>query len=346
MRRRSAIPAFLTTLLLATAGQAETLNLLIWESYIDQAILDRWTAITGVGIHQVYYDSGDTRDEVLADPNSIVDLVVTGENGAALFGRKGVLEAVDESNVASLRDYDESWRTRCSNRGLPYLWGTMGILYRSDMLPEPPTSWRDLMQPAPALHKHVAMYDDHNEAFVAPLMLLGQSINTNEPETLKIAFNMMKEQAPSVLTYEYVISSIQNQAIGKDIHLALGYSGDQHVLNEKAGTPDVWRYVVPKEGTLSWLDCMSVVAKSPNKARALAFLDYIGSPGSAAANAQALNMPTPSKAAFALLPDAIRADQAIYPSPDILAKSQYQQELSTTSVQLRRRIISTLANFQ
>ncbi|MCY1246538.1 Spermidine/putrescine-binding periplasmic protein [compost metagenome] len=103
---------------------------------------------------------------------------------------------------------------------------------------------------------------------------------------------------------------------------------------------------MPKEGTLSWLDCMSVVAKSPNKARALAFLDYIGSPGSAAANAQALNMPTPSKAAFALLPDATRADQAIYPSPDILAKSQYQQELSTTSVQLRRRIISTLANFQ
>ncbi|KRD64303.1 spermidine/putrescine ABC transporter substrate-binding protein [Ensifer sp. ENS10] len=346
MQGRTAIPAFLATLLFATAAPAETLNLLIWESYIDQKILDRWTSITGVAVHQVYYDSGDTRDEVLADPNSRVDLVVTGENSAALFGRKGVLEKLDETNVASLRDYDESWRKRCSGRGLPYLWGTMGILYRSDVVREAPASWQDLMRPAPALAKHVAMYDDHNEAFVAPLMLLGQSINTNDSATLKAAFDLMKEQAPSVLTYEYIISSIQNPTVSKDIYMALGYSGDQHVLNDKAGTPGVWRYAVPKEGTLSWLDCMSVVAKSPNKDRALALLDYLGSPGSAAANALALNMPTASRAAYALLPEEVRADPAIYPSPDILAKSQYQQELSTESVQLRRRIISTLANFQ
>ena len=165
-------------------------------------------------------------------------------------------------------------------------------------------------------------------------------------ETLKEAYQLMKAQAPFVLTYDYIVTSIQNPEVGPQVHMALGYSGDQHVLNDKAGTPGVWRYAVPKEGTLSWLDCMSVVANSPNKDRALALLDYLGSPGSAAANALALNMPTVSRAAYALLPEEVRADPAIYPSPDILARSQYQQELSTESVQLRRRIISTLANFQ
>jgi spermidine/putrescine transport system substrate-binding protein len=42
----------------------------------------------------------------------------------------------------------------------------------------------------------------------------------------------------------------------------------------------------------------------------------------------------------------MRSDPEIYPPAATLAKSQYQQELSIQSVQARRRIISTLANFQ
>ncbi|MBP1883075.1 polyamine ABC transporter substrate-binding protein [Sinorhizobium mexicanum] len=346
MRGRAVFSVFLATLAYASIARAETLNLLIWESYIDQEIIDRWTAKTGVAIHQVNYDSGDARDEILADPGSNIDIVVVGENGAALFGRKGVLEPLTEANVPSLKDYAPEWRKRCAGHGLPYFWGTMGILYRSDVVKERPTSWQDLMRPKPALKKHIAMFDDHNETFVAPLMLLGASINANDNETLKAAFDLMKEQASSVLTYDYVITSIQNPAIGRNIHMALGYSGDQLVLNDKVGAPDLWHYSVPKEGTLSWLDCMAATAGSPNKRRALEFLHFIGSADSAAANAVALNMPTASSAALKLLPEAMRSDPAVYPPAEILAKSQYQQELSVQSVQARRRIISTLANFQ
>ena len=60
-----AASAVLGVSIVSAPAYAETLNLLIWESYIDQKILDRWTEKTGVGVHQVYYDSGDARDEVL-----------------------------------------------------------------------------------------------------------------------------------------------------------------------------------------------------------------------------------------------------------------------------------------
>ena len=91
-----------------------------------------------------------------------------------------------------------------------------------------------------------------------------------------------------------------------------------------------------------------VVSQTRTLIRAMCDLQIHPDPAKllAAANALALNMPTASRAAYALLPEEVRADPAIYPSPDILARSQYQQELSTESVQLRRRIISTLANFQ
>ena len=57
-------------------------------------------------------------------------------------------------------------------------------------------------------------------------------------------------------------------------------------------------------------------------------------------------MPTASEAALKLIPAEMRSNTEIYPPAEILAKSQYQKELSVQSIQTRRRIISSMANFQ
>ncbi len=335
-----------TAFLIAAPASATTLNLLIWESYIDEQILKDFTAETGIDVRQTLYDSGDARDEILADPNSNIDVVVTNENGARLYGNRGVIVPIDTGNVPVLKDYEESWTKRCGGYGVPYLWGTMGILYRSDKITTPPTSWADMMKPAESLRGHIAMYDDHAEAFVAPLVLLGKSVNANDNETLKAAYELMKAQAPYVLTYDYVITSVQSADKGPKIHMALGYSGDQYTLNDKVKSPGLWRYVVPKEGTLSWLDCVAVNARSKNKDLALRLVDHIGNARNGARNALTLNMPTASTAALALLPEDVRSNPEIYAAPEILAKSQLQEELTVQSVQARRRIISSLAQFR
>ncbi|WP_377292315.1 spermidine/putrescine ABC transporter substrate-binding protein [Rhizobium sp. SG2393] len=336
----------LLSLFISSAARAESLNLLIWESYIDENLLKRFTAETGVAINQIYYDSGDKRDEVLADPGSNVDVALVGETTASLFGRRGVLEALNESNLPVLKNYETRWRTRCADYAMPYLWGTMGILYRSDIVVEEPSSWHALMTPAPYLRKHIAMFDDHNEAFIAPLAMLGKSINANDQPTLKLAFEAMKEQAPSVLTYDYIITSIQHDEIGPELYMAVGYSGDQHVLNEKVGKPGLWRYSLPREGSLFWLDCMAVSAASPRKDLALKFVNFIGSAENAKQNAMTLRMPTTNSAAYALLPVAIRNNREIYPDEAALDRSQRQQDLTPESIQIRRRIISSLVHFQ
>ena len=342
---RGTVLAAVSLAALATAGPvgAATLNLLIWEAYIDEEILTDFTAETGVDVRQTFYDSGDVRDQILADPNSNVDVVVTNENGAKLYGNRGVILPLDGENVPALKDYSDDWTKRCGGYGVPYLSGTMGILYRSDKVETPPTSWADLMNPAESLRGHIAMYDDYAEAFVAPLVLLGKSVNANDNDTLKAAYDLMKAQAPYVLTYDYVVTSIQSPDKGPNIHMALGYSGDQYTLNDKVASPGLWRYVVPKEGTLSWLDCISVSERSKNRALALKLVDYISNAKNGARNAIKLNMPTASTAALALLPKDMRSNPEIYAAPEILAKSQLQEELTVQSVQARRRIISSLA---
>lgn len=340
----AALPISLSTS--PPAEAAETINLLIWQAYIDPSILSDWSARTGIAVHQTYYDSSDARDEVLSNPSSDIDLVVTGENGARLFGDRGILQALSPDTLPSLIEYDESWTKRCGGYGVPYLWGTMGILYRSDAVTTTPTSWADLMKPGEPLRHHIAMFDDHNEAFVPVLVLLGKSINANDETTLREAFQMMKAQAPYVLTYDYVITSIQNPEVGPDVHMALGYSGDQHVLDEMTGKERLWRYAVPSEGTLFWLDCMAISTRSKHTEAALDLLNHIAGAQSAARNAIALQMPTANRAALELIPADMRGNAEIYTAPEILAKSQYQEELSVPSVQSRRRIISSLVQFR
>lgn len=105
MKARGVISVFLATLLCASASRAETLNLLIWEDYIDEGLIDRWTEKTGVSIRQINFDSDDARDEILADPGRNIDLVIVDENGATLFGRKGIIEPLSETNLPALEDY-------------------------------------------------------------------------------------------------------------------------------------------------------------------------------------------------------------------------------------------------
>lgn len=338
--------ALLAALAAAAPAQAETLNLLNWEKYIDQSILDAWTAKTGVEVRQTFFDSGDARDEILTDPLSSVDLVVIADNGARLYGRRGVLEALDEKTVASLAEYPEDLRGRCGEFGVPYFTGTMGILYRADKVSVAPTSWNDLMAPAKDLKGHVAMYNDPTEMFVAPLVALGKSINASDTKTLKAAFELLKAQGPAVRTYDYVLTSSQNPTYGDEIYMALGYSGDQFALNEMPKSSAAWKFALPREGSLYWLDCMSVLASSPRKALALDLLNHITSEPNALTNAMSQQRPTPNLKALPHVPEAMRRNEMIYPPADVLAKSEAPKELTPEGIQTRRRIISSLVNFR
>lgn len=332
----------------STAGAGENLNFLIWENYVDAGILSDWSERTGVRVDPIYFDNGDARDAVLADPFNDVDLVILNENGIRLFGDNGTLQRIDATSVPAVAEYDAQWLDRCAGFGLPYLWGTMGILYRTDRVERVPTSWADLMKPEPELFGHVAMFNDTTESFVAPLVQLGASINSEDEAILRRAYELLREQANAVLSYDYVMTSSQDPAYGEEIWMALGYSGDQHALNEMFGTPGRWAYALPVEGSLFWLDCIGVASSgSPGRTRrALDLLDHIAGKESALRNARTLNMPTANREALAMLPPSIRDDPALYPPAEILAHSQTQAVLSAPATQIRRRIINALVNFR
>lgn len=346
-RSRSLILLALGLLFPSTSLHAaeQTLTLLTWEEYLSEAVIERWQAETGVRIEQIYFDSGDKRDEILAKPDHQIDVVLTELISSSRFGARGLLDPLDEKSLPGLSHLSPRWRDSCGPYSVPYLWGTLGIAYRSDLLDQAPHSWADLLKPAPHDAPHIIMMEDHEDILASPLILQQHSINTSDNDELKAAYELLLAQAPAVLTYEYVITSLRSQRYLDQADMALAYSGDQQVLNEVEGIDgEPWRYVVPEEGTLLWVDCLSVPSITPDKALAYRFLEFLNQPDIAALNAADLGVATPNRAARELLPDDIRQDPTIYPPEEVLARSQVYEPRPLEATQTRRRIISALIN--
>lgn len=346
LRARSALLAVTCLLFPSTAPYAgQTLNLLNWEEYLSEAVIERWEAETGIKIEQVYFDSGDKRDEVLAKPDHLIDIALTELISSSRFGQRGLLDPIDEQAVPNLKHVPQLWRDSCGAYSIPYLWGTLGIAYRTDRLPNAPQSWADLLEPANRDEPHIIMMEDHEDILAGPLLHQGHSINTSSNDELKAAFELLQAQSPAVLTYEYVITSLRSQRYLDKADMALAYSGDQQVLNEVEGVEgEPWRYMVPEEGTLLWVDCLSIPAKGAQKALAYRFLNFLNNPKIAALNSAELGVATTNAAAKALLPEEIRQDPTIYPPEAVLQNSQVYETRPLEATQTRRRIISALIN--
>lgn len=329
--------------LVAAPATAETLNFFNWEAYIAPALVERWEAETGVKINQIFYDNGDERDEILSNPENDIDVVVVGELEARRFGKKGVTAPLPASEPA-VTEIGGRWQRSCGDSAVPYIWGTLGIVYRADRITTPPQSWFDLLRPSPALAKRIAMLDDPGDLLTPALISIDKPVTTGDKTDLKEAFEVLKAQAPSVRVYGYIVSETQSPEYGDELDMALGYSGDQRALNEARTAGKPWRYVVPKEGTVLWVDCLAAVAKSPRLELAKRFIAFLNEPRNAAENSIALEMPTANDAAVPLLPEEMRKDPEVFPPDSVLAASQFYDEIPADVAQTRRRIAGALAN--
>lgn len=317
------------------------LTLFTWEDYISEEVLEDFHKKTGIVVNQIHFDSDKVRNEIVVSANkNKFDIVLFDSISAQIFGKNNILLALSKTQIPNLVNVDTQWSESCGNFGVPYFYGTVGIVYDKTKFREPPDSWADLLQPSAMHHKHVVMIEDMVDMLIPPLTYLGYNMNSERDNELKEAYALLQKQVPAVLNYKYVLTNIAT-AEGKEMHMALAYSGDQYVLNEATGT-DNWRYVVPREGTAIWVDCMSVTSASINKPEALTFLNYLMDVQVAAKNTEYVYGATPISSIRSYLSEEAATDSNIFPSKEQLKSGQMYRILSSDNLNLRRRMLDTL----
>lgn len=218
---------------------------------------------------------------------------------------------IDAQYFASAEGFDPG-----NKYAVPYCWGTVGILYNKTMVDEPITSWESLFDEK--YKGEILMIESVRDGIGIALKYLGYSVNsTNEAELLE-AQKLLIEQYP--LVQAYVVDEVRNKMIGEEAALGVIYSGEA-IYTQRENENLV--YVVPEEGSNTWLDCWVIPKNAQNKENAEKWIDFMCRADIALMNFDEITYSTPNKAAKELIEDEeIRNSEIAFPGEEVLKRCE------------------------
>jgi spermidine/putrescine transport system substrate-binding protein len=304
------------------------LTFLTWPDYMDPELVARFEQEHDVEVRTRYFESDDHRNDLLiASDGRGYDVIMLNDTEVAHYRQRGWLASLTEQEVPNLRHVDPRWRKAypgTEGYAVPVLWGTFGIGYREDLVPEPIESWMQLFQPHETLRGRIVMIRQQRDLIGVALMALGYSANSSDAAELAAAQRLLMEQRPFVNAYGYISLSEASALVSGEIAAATMFNGDVLQLQEY---DERIRYALPREGSFVWIDYLAVLASSPNQDLARAFVNFLNAPEHAARWAEHVYTATANQSATALLSEEFRADPIVWPDEDSMSQLEFLEPL-------------------
>ena len=285
-----------------------------WGEYIDPAVLEIFEEETGI---QVIYDEFETNESMYSKISAgaaLYDLVCPSDYMISKMITEDLLQPINWDHIPNRihigEDYWEMSKGFDENcqYGLPYCWGTVGILYNTTMVPEPIDEWADLWDLQ--YTDEVLMQDSVRDAFMVALKKAGNSCNSIDLNELDVAKEELITQKPIVQAY--VVDQVRDKMIGGEAAIGVIYSGE--AIYTQRENPDL-EYVIPKEGSNVWIDSWVIPKNAHNVENAEKFLDFLCRPDIALLNFDYITYSTPNVSAREMIEDEeIRNSEIAFPT--------------------------------
>lgn len=282
-------------------AEAKELNLFAWSEYIPQALLDGFTAETGI---KVNYDTYSSNEEMLAKLQagaSGYDLALPSDYTVAIMIKQGMLEQIDLTKITNYNNLGSQFKNLSFDPGnqysIPYQWGTVGMVVDSSKVTRPITSWKDLWDPAFA--GRVVLLDDEREVIGMVLLTLGYDKNSTDPAQLEEAKVRFAELLPNVRLFDS--DSPKTALLAGEVWLGLTWNGEAAIAHGE--NPDV-QYLCPSEGCGIWYDNFVIPKGAPHPQAAHAFINYVLKPEASILITEEFPYSNPNQAALDLMKTA------------------------------------------
>jgi len=321
----------------SAAVEEQVVNVYNWSDYIDPAVIEAFQKETGIAVRYDVFDSNEVLETKLLTGKSGYDLVVPSAYFLERQIQAGVFRKLDRAQLPNLVNLDAGLQASVARHdsgnehSVIYMWGTTGIGFDADkvkaIMPDAPTdSWSLVFDPA-VISKFedcgVSFLEDPTDMVGTVLLWLGKDPNSQSEEDLKLAEAALLKVRPFIRTI-HSSQYIEDLANG-EVCIAVGYSGDVLQARDRAaeaGKEIDLRYMIPREGALTWFDTLAIPADAEHPANAHAFINYLLRPEVAAANSNYVNYATANTAALALVNEDLRNDAGIYPTPEVKERLQ------------------------
>ena len=302
-----------------SSKNTRTLNVFNYGDYINEDLISKFEEETGIDVIYDTYESNEIMYQKVKNSPGTYDLIFPSDYMVEKMINEDMLEKIDFNNIPNYKNIGEDFKNLPydpkNEYSVPYMWGTIGIIYDADKVDDPVDSWDILWN---SKYKgEIFMFDSIRDTLAISLVKLGYSLNSVDK-------NELIRQKP--LVQSYVMDEVKDKMINGEATFATVYSGDAIFIQEEA--PDLnLQYVVPKEGSNKWFDVMVIPKGAKHKSEAEEFINFLSEPENAKENVEYIGYATPNTAAYELLDEETQEDETVYPPEEVLDKCDIFKDL-------------------
>ncbi|TJX60935.1 spermidine/putrescine ABC transporter substrate-binding protein [Soehngenia saccharolytica] len=287
-----------------------TINIYNWGDYIDPEVLDIFEEEYNV---KVVYDTFATNEDLyvkIKQGGSSYDVIFPSDYMIERMIKENLIQKIDINKIQNIENVDERFMNLDydpdNQYSVPYMWGTVGIIYNKNLVNRPLTKWADLWDEE--FKGEIIMLNSQRDTLAVALKKLHYSMNTRNIDELEEAKNELIKQRP--LVYAYQGDEIKDSIISEEAAIGVVWSGDAVAMMRE--NPNLV-YVLPEEGTNLWFDAMVIPKDAKNVELAHEFINFMLRPDIAAKNAEYIGYSSPLPKAIELLSDELKNNKVAYP---------------------------------
>lgn len=297
--------------------------------YIDEDLLTKFTEETGIKVDYSTYDTNEIMYQKLKSTPGSYDLVIPSDYMIEKMINEDMVEKLDFNDIPNYKYIDDSYKNLAydpnNEYSVPYMWGTIGIIYNPEVVTEPVDSW-DILWNTKYTHKQVIMFDSMRDSLAIGLKKLGYSINTTNPDEIDAATDALIEQKKTMDPLYYV-DEVKDKMITEEAIMAPVWSGDAaYIISEN---PKL-KYVIPKEGSNKWFDAMVIPKDAKHKENAEKLINFLCDPENGLQNVDYIQYSTPNKETYKMLDDEVKDNEGYYPPENLLNQCEVFVDLGNS----------------
>lgn len=325
----------LFTLLITASGfvwSKRIVNVYVWGGVIPNSLIQKFEKETGIKVHFSTYDSNETMyTRLKASQKGVYDIILPSAYYVERMKKQNLIIKLDKTKIPNLKNLDPGFQNNPydphNNHSVPLTWGATGIFYNSKWINYNITSWQDLW--LDKWKNQLLLLDDPREVFSGALLSLGFNPNDNNPVHIKKAYEKLLQLIPNIKLF--ASDNLQSILIDEDALLGITWNGDAFKAYQENSAIN---FIYPKEGFVMWVDCLAIPAKAPHLNEAYEFINFFLNGENAKIMALKQGYAITNRIGKDLLPDAIKKNQMVYPSDEIIKKGYFQRDVQTDTIVL------------
>lgn len=312
-----------------TAAAQEEVRIYNWSDYVGPETISDFETQTGIKVIYEEFESNERLDEALR-ANEAWDVIFPSDNFFAGQMRDGLLSPLNKRKLPNYyanldRAFLATMQTDLDpgNRyGLPYMWGTTGIAYNIEAVKAVMgsdfefSSWTQLFDVNVARRLQscgVNFLDSPDEMMPLALLAVGASPSGYSDAEFEQATALVQRVSRYVT---FKLEDFEADLIEGNTCVTVAWNGDLMAALDEVDNPTDYNYVVPEEGSILWIDMVTIPHNAQNVEAAHTFINYLLE---GEVNAKIVNYvayPSAVRAATPFIDEDIASNTVIFPSSE------------------------------